>query len=104
MFNFFSFFFFSGVVPPLMCEDFSSKTRLLWVTAQVLKCSRIWMHKIKSSDSEFTQRITSQDLREAETDWIKVMQISLVRNHKFAAWQQQFGLFIDNAGVWRCGG
>ena len=32
------------------------------------------------------------------------MQIFLVRNPKFAAWQQQFRLFIDNAGVWRCGG
>ena len=88
----------------MMCEDFSSKTRLLRVTAQVLKCSRIWTHKIRSINSEFTQLITSQDLRKAETYWIKEMQISLVRNPKFAAWRQQFGLFIDNAGVWHCGG
>ena len=54
----------------MMCEDLSS-TWLLRVTAQALKCSRIWTHKNRSSDSEFTQRITSQDLREAETHWIK---------------------------------
>ena len=88
----------------MMCEDISSKTRLLRVTVQVLKCSRIWTHKIRSSDSEFTQHITSQDMQEAETHWIKEMQISLVRNTKIVAWQQQFGLFIDNAGVWCCGG
>ena len=69
----------------MMCEDSSSKTRLLRVTAQVLKCSRIWMHKIRSSDSEFTQCITSQYLLGAETHLIKELQISLVRNPKFAA-------------------
>ena len=84
----------------MMCGDFNSKTRRLRVTAQVLKCSRIWTRKIRSSDSEFTQRITSQDLQEAETHWIKEMQISLVRNHKFVAWQQQFSyLFITLSQV-----
>ena len=39
--------------------------------------------------------------QEAETHWIKEMQSSLLSNPKFSAWQQQFGLFIDN---WRCGG
>ena len=88
----------------MKCEEFSSKIRLLQVTAQVVKCSRIWMYKIRSSDSGFTQNITSQDLQEAETYWIKEMQSSLLNNPKFSAWQQQFGLFIDDVGVWCCGG
>lgn len=88
----------------MKCEDFSSMTRLLRATTQVLKCAQIWMHKIRSCDSEFTPSITSQDLQEAEAYWIRGMQESLLSNPKFAAWQQQFGLFTDDIGVWWCGG
>ena len=60
----------------MMCEDFSSKTRLLRVTVQVLKCSGF--ERIRPGAMSLkTQGITSQDLREAETHWIKEMQVSL---------------------------
>ena len=44
------------------------------------------------------------DLQEAENYWLKDMQATLETRPKFKIWQQQFGLFRDNSGIWRCGG
>lgn len=58
------------IVKLIKCEDFSSKERLLRVTAQVLKCAKIW-RKAGRSDTDLTKEITSLDLQEAETCWIR---------------------------------
>lgn len=46
----------------------------------------------------------SIDPQEAEVYWLKDVQVSLESKPKFRTWQQQFGLFKDDSGVWRCGG
>ena len=41
------------------------------------------------------------DLARDEIYWIKILQESLLKEHKFSQWRQQFG---DNEGLWRCKG
>ena len=48
--------------------------------------------------------VTPTDLQEAENLWIIEAQASLPGELKFSVWQQQFGLFLDEQGIWRCGG
>lgn len=84
-------------------DDFSSKERLLNLTARVIKCARIWKQKSKPTE-DLPDTITPADLQEAENYWIRDMQESLKTDPKFSTWQKQFGLFVDDDGLWRCGG
>ena len=40
----------------------------------------------------------------AEIYWIKILQESLLEVHKFSQWKQQFGMLLENEGLWRCKG
>ena len=42
------------------------------------------------------------DLARAEIYWIKILQESVLKVHKFSLLKQQFGMFVDNEGLWRC--
>ena len=44
------------------------------------------------------------DLARAEIYWINILQESLLKENKFSQWKQQFGMFVDNEGLWRCKG
>ncbi len=88
----------------IKCDDFSSKERLLHLTARVLKCARVWKCRIKKVDADITSEVTLADIQEAENCWIRETQESLTIDPRFPTWQQQFGLFFDDNGVWRCGG
>ena len=46
----------------------------------------------------------SSDIAASRLYWIKACQETLVQDDKFKEWKSQFGLFLDNAGVWRCKG
>ena len=85
-------------------DNFSSKERLLRLTARVMKCAKLWKHKAKKANADLTSDITAADLQEAENHWMKEIQDSLTSHPRFSTWQWQFGLFLDNNGVWRCGG
>lgn len=85
----------------MSCKDYGSKTRLLRVTALVIKCAKCWLRKIQSGGAGFTQSILSEDVQAAEVHWVKEMQRPLSENTKFAAWKHQFMLFIDESGIWR---
>ena len=50
------------------------------------------------------ENLTGSDLMKAELYWIKAVQRALQCNERFSMWKQQFGLFLDELGVWRCGG
>lgn len=50
------------------------------------------------------KELTSRDLAEAETHWIKEIQMSVRKNQRFKEWRQQLGLFTDDMGVIRCKG
>ena len=43
-------------------------------------------------------------MQQAETYWLRESQASLESKPLFKTWQQQFGSFHDNSGIWRCGG
>ena len=87
------------------CESFSSVNRLLRVTAYVLRFVSILKAKRQTRDTENHEiMITTTDLQVAETLWLKEVQASLVNQPGFKMWHQQFGLFLDGHGVWRCGG
>ena len=48
--------------------------------------------------------MNSNDLNISELYWIKACQKTLVQDAKFEQWKVQFGLHLDDAGVWRCKG
>ncbi len=87
-----------------------------WITNQVRKLQL--QRTIVSSYSVYVLRfielmkkrpspsihITPEELQHAESYWIKEAQCQLRRKPLFKIWQQQFGLFMDERGVWRCGG
>ncbi len=83
----------------IKCENFSSKERLLRVTAYVLRFIELMKKRPNPSN-----HLTPEELQHAESYWIKEAQCQLRRNPLFKIWQQQFGLFMDERGVWRCGG
>ena len=88
----------------IKADDVSSKEKLLRLTASVLKYVKVWKCKAKKSDIDLSDAITSSDLQEAENHWIREMQTLLIDSPKFITWKQQFGLFADDNGIWRCGG
>ena len=92
-----------GIATILKCEDYSDLQRLLRVTALILKFVKIMKAKLQK-DVHTPEELTSQDVAEAETLWIKEVQSSLSKNPKFEIWRQQFGLFTDEHGTVRCKG
>ena len=75
------------------CEDFSSFKRLLRVTAYVMKFVRVL--KINHNQmSHYTCETFDCDLARAEIYCIRIMQESLLKDHKPILWKQQFGLFL----------
>ena len=88
--------------PALRCEDFSTLRRLLRVTGCVQKF--IERVKAKLKDRTVDPELSASDITAAELYWIKVVQKSLMKNVKFSIWKRQFGMYLDQSGVWRCRG
>ncbi|KAL5475814.1 hypothetical protein EMCRGX_G025680 [Ephydatia muelleri] len=88
----------------MKCEDFGTLKRLLRVTAHVIKFVKIFKARSKNIDTTPDENLTGADLMKAELYWIKAVQCALQCNERFSMWKQQFGLFLDELGVWRCGG
>ena len=53
---------------------------------------------------DVTSPLTAEELGNAEMLWIKCAQRQLTRKPNFKSQQKQFNLFVDDRGVWRCGG
>ena len=87
----------------MTCQDFSSYSRLLRVTAQVLRAARWFKHGRRSSMDTATT-ITPGELAEAETLWITSAQLQFVREKDFRQQQGRLRLFQDDKGLCRCGG
>ena len=86
----------------IRCEDFSTLRRLLRVTGCVQKF--IERVKAKLKDKTVDPELSASDITAAELYWIKVVQKSLMKNDKFSLWKWQFGMYLDESGVWRCRG
>ena len=84
------------------CEQFSSAFRLLKTTMMVFRAVRNFLAGIRR-----TCRVIPND-RASDFDQARVifrqMQSQLQECSKFSSWKQQFGLFIDESNLWRCGG
>ena len=86
------------------CEQFSRAFRLLKTTAMVFQAVYI---KLLYKDRKNLQVIPND--RDSDFDQGRIirlcqMQSQLQECSKFSLWKQQFGLFIDESNMWRCGG
>ena len=88
--------------PALRCEDFSTLRRLLRVTGCVQKF--IEQVKAKLKDRTVDPELSASDITAAELYRIKVVQKSLMEDVKFSIWKRQFGMYLDQSGVWSCRG
>eukprot|EP00731_Ephydatia_muelleri_P035515 Em0131g2a len=88
----------------LHCEDFSTLRRLLRVTAYVQKFISLLKAKVKGASQHVTTTLAACDIASAERLWVKLSQRELSGHRRFEAWQQQFGLYRDAEGIWRCRG
>ena len=85
----------------IVCEDHSKLTRLLRVTAYVLRFIRL----LKDRDSStLTPHLTLEEITKAEQLWIVHSQLQLTSDGCFDEWRRQFDLFHDGRGILRCGG
>ncbi|MCG8622720.1 MAG: transposase family protein [Proteobacteria bacterium] len=48
--------------------------------------------------------LTPEEIAEAERVWIIQSQSKLTQDTQFDIWRKLFGLFLDEKGIWRCGG
>ena len=88
----------------LDCEEYSSFRRLLRVTANVLLFIERLKRKVKGERNDEGSLQLESLLVQAELYWLRVSQVSLPQHKQFVQWKQQFGLFSDPDGLWRCGG
>ena len=82
----------SSVGKIINCENYCSFRRLVRVTARVLKFVMI------------VRELSGDDVKAAETLWLKGIQVALRNKPKYEHWRQEFGLVSDIKGVIRCGG
>ena len=85
----------------------SSLTKLLRVTVYILKFVNTLRHH-HSPRSTIADRVTltlvPDDINLALTYWLRVSQSPMPEMERFKKWTDQFGLFQDSSGLWRCGG
>ena len=82
----------------IKCEDFSMLTRLLRVTAYVLRAVKLFKRLIPHSKGP----LCPEKLVEAEKLWIIDTQTQLKSESNLKMWQKQFDLFMDDNGLIRC--
>ncbi len=91
----------------LPCENYSCLKRLIRVTAYILKfvnSARAHGGNRAISPRQVNCVLTAGDLNVALTYWIKVSQLSMIGTRNFDQWKAQFGLYLDDTGIWRCRG
>ena len=86
-------------------QRYSSFGKLILVTAYVLKFIEVLkVRVIVSQSASKTVKEVTILMDEAESIWIKQVQRQLVEDKNFQKWKAQLQLFIDEVGIWRCGG
>ena len=81
-------------------ERYGTLARLLRVTAYTPR----FINQLKKTTNERELMLTPEEMAEAERVWIIQSQSKLTRDKQFDIWRKQFGLFLDEKGIWRCGG
>ena len=90
--------------PIMACKNFSSLRRLFRITAHVFKFIEVLKAKIGKEAREIELNIAATDMAKSELYWIKIVQRNLENSARFVTWKQQFKMFMDEFGLWRCGG
>ena len=83
------------------CEEFSSYRRLVRVTAYVVRAVEIFKSKRSYQNSG---PLSPKELADAEQRWIEDSQGDLNNENSFDSLRYQLNLFLDEDGLWRCGG
>ena len=91
-----------GLSQIMNCKEYSSIHRLLHVTAHVLRFVSIL--KQRDHVHPFPPVPSAEEITMAEMLWVKEVQHNLVADRNFSDWRRQFDLFLDQTGIWRCGG
>ena len=90
-----------GLIDSLLrCQDSSALMKLLRVTAYLLRA----VARFKGSTIADCNNVTSEEIAHAEMLWISCAQRQITSQKEFKTIQQQFNLFQDEKGIWRCGG
>ena len=85
------------------CKKYGTMSRLLRVTAYVIRAVEAFKN-IRQVTLRSNSALTPEELANAEKLWIADSQQDLVQERKFPTWKNQFNLFLDDKGLWRCGG
>jgi hypothetical protein len=96
-----------GIKELMNIATFSNYHRLLRVTVYVLRFVRKLKANVKRRADKSQERLKNswlEEINEAETLWLKEMQTSLPGHLKYQDWRRQFGIFVDEKGITRCGG
>lgn len=86
------------------CQCYSSLQKLLRITVRVLEFIHILKVKTKHVGEDDTTSTKPNHTQSAELLWIQATQKQLSQDPHFDKLKGQFGLFLDDGGVWRCGG
>ena len=84
------------------CERFSSAFRLLKTTVIVFRAVRNFLARIRRT-CQVIPNDRASEFDQARIIWLRQMQSQLQECSRFPLWKQQFGLFIDESNLWRCG-
>ena len=90
--------------PIIESERFSSFRKLLRVTAFTFKFIDLLKFKPRYHGEPVNPQLTAADLVNSQVYWVKASQKPLLDDEKFSTWKVQFGLFLDDDGIWRCRG
>lgn len=90
-----------GIGQIINCKEYSSFRKLLNVTAYLLKFVRLLKARFSGEASSISE---AEDRARAEILRLVDSQALLTRDKSFSDWKGQFGLFLDDKGLWRCGG
>ena len=85
-------------------KKYSSLKKLLRVTAYVFKFIQLTRPHRGASSQQTSRALITEDMEAALSYWLRISQLTLPHMDKFEVWRQQFGLFKDENGLWRCGG
>lgn len=84
------------------CRNYSTLSRLLRVMAYVVRSVKRF--KAGSTAPTCCTTLTTEELSDSERQWITYVQVHLTQEKSFSTWQKQLNLFVDDKGLWRCGG
>ena len=93
-----------GLQQVIVCENYSTLTRLLRVTAYVIRFVKILKSRVGSISTLQSPTLGPEEIAEAERLWILEAQSQLAQEGHFNEWMRQYKLFEDEKGILRCGG